>query len=178
MRVILISGKAGHGKDTFAGFLKEAMEASEKRVLITHYADLLKYICKSFFGWNGEKDEAGREMLQKVGTEGIRAQNPDFWVNFVRQILQFFPNQWDYVLIPDARFPNEVQRMKECFPCTHIRVFRENYDNGLTPEQQAHSSETSMDHISPDYEIISHEDNLESLKETAALCWDYIWKED
>lgn len=179
MRVVLISGKAGHGKDTVAGFLREAMEADGKRVLITHYADLLKYICKSFFGWNGEKDEAGREMLQKVGTEGIRAKDPDFWVGFVRRILLFFPDQWDYVIIPDARFPNEVQRMKDCFNCTHIRVFRENYENGLTPEQQSHASETAMDGIAPDYEIISHEDNLESLKETAKLCYQwYIEKEE
>lgn len=178
MRVILISGKAGHGKDTVAGFLKQAMEAEGKRVLITHYADLLKHICKSFFGWNGEKDEAGREMLQKIGTECIRAQDPDFLVDFVIQILRFFLDQWDYVLIPDARFPNEIQRMRDCFPCTHIKVFREDYESPLTPEQQAHPSETAMDHINPDYEIISHEDNLESLRDTVKVCWDYIWREE
>ena len=45
MKVITISGKAQNGKDTTAGLLKAALEADGYKVLITHYADLLKYIC-------------------------------------------------------------------------------------------------------------------------------------
>ena len=48
MKVITISGKAQNGKDTTAGLLKSALEADGYKVLITHYADLLKYICKQF----------------------------------------------------------------------------------------------------------------------------------
>ena len=51
--------------------------------LIVHYADLLKYMCKTFFGWNGEKDEFGRSLLQRVGTDCIRNVEPDYWVDFV-----------------------------------------------------------------------------------------------
>ena len=51
MKVITISGKAQNGKDTTAGLLKAALEADGYKVLITHYADLLKYICKQFFGY-------------------------------------------------------------------------------------------------------------------------------
>ena len=78
MKVILISGKARHGKDTLAGMMKEELERKSKRVLIAHYADLLKFICKNFFGWNGEKDDNGRALLQRVGTDVIRKQNPDY----------------------------------------------------------------------------------------------------
>ena len=49
MKVIAISGKAQNGKDTTAGLLKSALEADGYKVLITHYADLLKYICKQFW---------------------------------------------------------------------------------------------------------------------------------
>ena len=60
MKIIAISGKAQHGKDTTAGFLKSTLEADGYKVQVAHYADLLKYICKQFFGWNGQKDDAGR----------------------------------------------------------------------------------------------------------------------
>lgn len=50
MKVILISGKARHGKDTTAGFLKNALEADGSSVLVAHYGDLVKYVCKTFFG--------------------------------------------------------------------------------------------------------------------------------
>ena len=92
MKVITISGKAQNGKDTTAGLLKAALEADGYKVLITHYADLLKYICKQFFGWDGQKDDAGRHILQYVGTDIIRQKRPDYWVGFVTSILELFPN--------------------------------------------------------------------------------------
>lgn len=144
LKLILITGKAQHGKDTAAQTLKFAIEADGKKVLITHYADLLKYICKTFFGWNGEKDEAGRTLLQRVGTDVIRKQAPDFWARFIKTILSFFPNEWDYVIIPDCRFPNEIMFFDSVEPTT-IKVVRPNFKSSLTAEQQQHPSETALD---------------------------------
>ena len=83
MKVICISAKARHGKDQSAEFLKEIFEAQGKKVLITHYADLVKYVCKTFFNWNGEKDDYGRTLLQTVGTDIVGAQQKDFWVKHI-----------------------------------------------------------------------------------------------
>lgn len=41
MKVICISGKAQHGKDTTAGMMKTALESIGHTVLIAHYGDLL-----------------------------------------------------------------------------------------------------------------------------------------
>lgn len=154
MHVIAISGKAQHGKDTSATILKSMLEADGYRVLITHYADLLKYMCRTFFGWNGEKDDAGRHILQYVGTDIIRQKRPDFWVDFVTDVLALFPEDWDFVLIPDCRFPNEIECLKRAgLNTTHLRVVRENFVSPLTSEQQAHPSETALDGVKPDYYI-------------------------
>lgn len=154
MKVICISGHAQHGKDTSAVMMKELLESDGYRVLITHYGDLLKYICKAFFDWNGEKDLHGRTLLQFVGTDVIRAKAPDFWVAFVAYIIKEFQSTWDYVLIPDCRFPNEVHYMSEAgFDTVHLRVVRQNFASPLTPEQQQHPSETALDHVMPDYYI-------------------------
>lgn len=154
MKVILISGKARHGKDTVAGFMKEALEEQGQRVLVCHYGDLVKYICTTFFGWDGQKDEAGRSLLQRVGTDVIRRQCEDYWVRFILEVLGFFPNEWDYVLIPDCRFPNEVHLPRfVAFDSVHVRVIRPNFDNGLTAEQKAHPSETALDHTRPDWAV-------------------------
>lgn len=69
MKIVCISGKAQHGKDTTAKLLEEILEAQGNRVLIAHYGDLVKYVCKTFFGWDGKKDEKGRTLLQRVGTD-------------------------------------------------------------------------------------------------------------
>lgn len=156
MKVILISGKAGTGKDTTANIMKKYLKAHCKRVLVVHYGDLLKYICKSFFGWNGKKDAQGRELLQHVGTDIIRANKPNYWVNFIKDMLRFFPRKWDYVIIPDCRFPNEVDIMKAAFDATHVRVTREKPKRKLTPAQLEHASETALDTCTPDCVIVNN----------------------
>lgn len=163
MKVILISAKAQHGKDTSALILKEIYEAENKRVLITHYADLLKYICRTFFNWNGEKDDYGRTLLQQVGTNTVGAQQPDFWVDFIISILNLFKDSWDVVIIPDCRFVNEVEKMRAHFDTTLIRVIRPDFDNGLSEIQKQHPSETALDNFDFDH-IIYNTGSLEDLK--------------
>jgi hypothetical protein len=156
LKIILISGKAQHGKDTTANILKTLLEKDNKRVLIAHYGDLVKYVCKTFFGWNGEKDEYGRSLLQRIGTDEVRKVFPNFWVHFIKDMLTIFPNEWDYVLIPDTRFLNEVQVFKNSkWDTITLRVHRLNFISPLTIEQQNHPSETALDNYIFDYYINS-----------------------
>ena len=169
MKIIAVSGKAQHGKDSTCGFMQDFLELEGKKVLIAHYGDLVKYICKTFFDWNGEKDEAGRTLLQRVGTDVIRAQEPDYWVGFIETILRMFLNEWDYVLIPDCRFPNEIEYLKNRgFDVTHIRVVRENFESPLTEEQQKHPSETALDEYGQDILLINRGD-LADLQEAVCI---------
>lgn len=168
---ILCSGRARHGKDTSAEIIKDSLEAKGYKVLIAHYADLLKFICKNFFGWNGEKDDEGRTLLQQVGTNCIREQDPDYWVDFVANLVRMFPNKWDFVIVGDVRFPNEIDRIADAgFPATHVHIIRPNFDNGLTEEQKNHPSETALNDTMPDFVIQNTtmsalEDQLQALCE-------------
>ena len=151
MRIICIGGKAQHGKDTTAELLRTAIEGSGKRAIIVHYADLLKFICKTWFGWNGVKDDKGRSLLQRVGTDVIRKKEPNYWTDFVISLLKLFKHEWDYVIIPDTRFPNEIKQLrKKRFDTVYVRVVRPHFDNGLSVEQQNHVSETALDDFMPD----------------------------
>jgi hypothetical protein len=161
-KFLCISGHARHGKDTSAEMFKRHLEQIGYKVIIVHYADLLKYICKSFFGWNGEKDEFGRTMLQRVGTDQVRRLNPDYWVDFITGVVGMFPSTWDFVIVPDARFPNELYRIVDAgFPMTHIRVVREGFESDLTDAQKSHSSETALD--SYEYDYLLHNNTFDQL---------------
>lgn len=154
MKILAISGHAQNGKDTVAGLIKDSLKADGNRVLVAHYADLLKYMCRTFFDWDGNKDEKGRHILQYVGTDIIRKQAPDFWVDFISSVLTYFKENWDYVLIPDTRFPNEIDKLiSNGFDVIHIRVVRPNFESPLTEEQQSHPSETALDNVNPDFYI-------------------------
>lgn len=154
-KVITISGYAESGKDTVAKKLKDSLEKRGQRVVITHYADMLKYICKQYFGWDGKKDEKGRALLQHLGTDVVRAKDPNYWVYMMVKIIDMFKDEWDFVLIPDCRFPNEAEIMKERFHGRAVRVVRPDYVNHLTPEQRNHPSETSMNDYTFDYLVVN-----------------------
>lgn len=157
MKILAISGHAQNGKDTVAGLLRDNLRADGNRVLVTHYADLLKYMCRTFFDWDGNKDEKGRHILQYVGTDVIRKQAPDFWVDFISSVLTYFKEEWDLVIIPDTRFPNEIDKLvSNGFDVTHIRVIRPNFKSPLTWAQQIHPSETALDTVEPDVYIINN----------------------
>jgi len=173
MKVILFSAKATEGKDASANILKELLERDGKRVLLTHYADLLKYICRTYFGWDGQKDDAGRNTLQRVGTDVIRKDFPNYWVKFVSEILLMFPNEWDAVLVADCRFPNEVEEMAKLFDTFAIRVTRLDYESPLTDEQKQHVSETALDNYQFDYYLDSCS-GLDNLKIEVEKMYEYI----
>lgn len=171
MKIICISGKAQHGKDTSAELLNHMLQNHGKRTVIMHYADLLKYICEKYFGWNGLKDAAGRTLLQKVGTDIVRKRAPDYWVNHLVKLIDVFYDVWDYVIIPDTRFPNEIDTWKESgYDVVHVRIDRPYFNSPLDAEQQQHPSETALDNVAPDWWITNTTLELlqEQLQELAA----------
>jgi hypothetical protein len=113
---------AGPGKDAVARLLKEELEKGEKRVLITYFAAPLRQICRNWFGWNGQNDDAGRSTLQYVGTEIVRAKRPDFWVDYTMGLLSIMGDEWDFVIVPDCRWPNELDLERYGFQTRRIRV--------------------------------------------------------
>lgn len=162
--IFLISGKACHGKDSVANILKDKLKGNS---LIIHNADYLKYVAKQYMGWNGQKDDIGRAILQVLGTEKVRIglNKPLFWIEKTCDVIDILKNDYDYFFVPDTRFPNEVYYPKARFPTDvlSLRVIRKNFDNGLTQEQKLHPSETALDEFDFDY-VIESESGLDKLE--------------
>lgn len=174
MKIICISGKARAGKDELARFMRGILVRDEHEVLVIHYADLLKYICSAYFGWDGRKDELGRALLQYVGTDVVRKKQENFWVDFIISFLHIFDKEWDYVIIPDCRYPNEIDKLKDNgYDVSAVRVRR---DTGLGGQAGLHSSETSMDNYHFDYEI-NNEGDLAELRKKALELTGVIYEE-
>ena len=138
------------------------MELKGKKVLIINYADYLKFIAQEYLGWDGKKNEAGRTLLQWLGTDFVRTRCPTFWVDIVCNFIRVFIDKYDYFCICDARFPDEVSIMKENFDTLSVHVTRLNFDNGLTQVQKNHPSEIALDGWKFDWYITSEtgKDNL------------------
>lgn len=142
LKIILISGKARSGKDTMAKALQDYFHNQNQACEICHFADELKTIAKDVFGWNGKKDDKGRQLLIDLG-ESARGYDEDFWVNHLKAKLV---NQDTIYIIPDCRYPNEIEAFKDYSPIIY-RIEREYqlFRNGLTIAQCLSKSETALD---------------------------------
>lgn len=147
--LILISGKARAGKDTFAlgldGYTKFA------------FADQLKKFAIQL-GWDGYKDERGRKLLQNLASV-VREYNKHTWVHLLCKRLEQtrYPNK---IVITDCRYLNEMWMMKEwgkknLYTVTTIRINRPDFNNGLTEEMKRHPSETELDEYPFDHTIVN-----------------------
>ena len=112
-KIITISGSAQHGKDTCATYMREYLMSKNKNVMIIHFADVLKFVAKQWYGWDGVKDEHGRTLLQYLGTDVFRKNRPDCWATIVKELILGMGNTVDFVIEPDCRFPNEIITMRE-----------------------------------------------------------------
>ena len=173
--IFIISGKSGSGKDTFANIMREKLEEKNYKCITLHYADLVKYYCSQYYNWNGIKDEAGRTLLQTLGTDKVRTKFPDYWAEAIAKFLAAAANDFDFAFIPDARFPNEIEVVKKynknvvCIRIERLINEETKYINpAFTPQQLAHPSEISLDDY-PDFNYIieNYDNNLDLLNESA-----------
>lgn len=156
-KIIMLSGKAESGKDATADILKTMLANYGKRVKIIYFAESLKWMCATYLGWNGEKDEAGRTLLQETASK-IRHNDAFFLIKVASVAIDLMQDEYDYFILPDWRFPSEFAFMQGRHPNAEfhsVRVTRMLHTNSLTPEQRSHDTETALDHFEFMHRVIS-----------------------
>jgi hypothetical protein len=147
-KVIVVSGKANSGKDTTIDFMIEYLESIGKNCVKMAFAKYLKDLCVDHLGWNGEKDEEGRDMLQYVGTDQIRVKLGwnEFHCNRVCEDIKIVEDVYDYVFICDARFENELYFTHSKFPVRFmdLLITNPNLVSTLDAKQLSHKSENGL----------------------------------
>lgn len=177
--VLGVSGKARHGKDTAADFLKKTFEEKGFLVVKLPLATYIKQYAM-LLGWDGLESTKPRELLQTLGTEVIKQKMNKKLFHAERiaediDIMSEVVDKTTIFIIPDVRFKSEINYLKAYFQSEFktLRVVRHNFDNGLTGEQQVHLSEIDLD----DYNEFDYcawndgtiEDFYTEIKETMGL---------
>ena len=114
---VALIGPKGAGKSTLAAFL--AQEHGYHRL---SFADPLRALAAWAYGpvdkeqlytvRHGDQEEvmSGRTLLQRLGTEAIRAFDEEFWLRCAARTLDENSGPW---VIDDCRFPNERRLLAE-----------------------------------------------------------------
>lgn len=154
--IILVSGKAEAGKDTVSRIIAESCELSGVRIV--HFATPVKKVAKEL-GWDGEKDEKGRSLLQWLG-DGVKKFNPTLWAEKAYKTVNGFKRiKMRVFVFPDCRYHDEVSYFKDRFSHVYVlRVVRNGHVSKLTDEQKFHPSECDLDNY--DFDAIVHNDGV------------------
>lgn len=155
--IILIAGKARSGKGEVASYLKDYFLKKEKKVILSPYTKYLKRYIVEVTGKEFNDEDKPRDLLQKLSSDLIKKKlsNPNFFINRQLEDLSFYSYFMDVVIIPDVRFEEEINKVKENFTnVVTIGVKRKNYLSILTKEQQEDITEIALDnYCNYDYKI-------------------------
>lgn len=170
LTIILISGKARHGKTTFAKMLKEAHALIGRKAVATSYAKYLKLYARELTDWNGENETKPRDFLHNLGTT-IRKDldKPEFLVERLNDDIDVYKLFVETVIIDDARLPLEIEYFKTKYheSVKTLRIVRPNFESDLNENERSHETELKLDNYdSYDYTIIN-DGSLEDLRAKA-----------
>ena len=149
-KIYLLSGKARHGKDTAAAFLKKYYEENGKKVIFSRAGKYIRFYAMEMTGWDGSEETKPRELLQTLGTDVIRERLGKAEMFIQRQLddIEIYSYFYDAIIVPDIRLPREIESVKEKFNnAVAIRINRVNFETELTGSQQKHKTETAMDNF-------------------------------
>jgi len=166
MKIFLISGKARNGKDTTADIIRNYYDKKNMKTTNDSYAYYMKDYAKRITGWDGSDETKPREFLQQFGTNLVRSKIDDnFFIDRMVGDLKVFEYFYDIVTISDGRFPNELDTIKNNFDnVTTFKIYRPNFDNGLTEEQKEHPSETALDNYENYDYVVENNGTVEDLR--------------
>jgi hypothetical protein len=167
MIVFGLSGKAGSGKDTLAENL-----IKNHGFFRLSFGDGLKEHCRTVHIWDGQKDEAGRRLLQTEGTDKHRASYPNVWIDIlVNKMRMLLADGYDRFVITDVRFENEwelvhsgIKNLEWGKDATtkNIRIIGRKME--MSEEAMNHPSETALDDFDFDF-YVENTGTIEELDE-------------
>lgn len=178
IKIIMVSGKARHGKTTLSNMIRDAYRMLGKKAIVTSFAKYIKLYAKEVSDWDGDESTKPRELLQEIG-DIIRDEfgKVDFFVKRLVEDIDLYKKYVEVVIIDDARLLLEIEyfRNKYTDSFTTIYINRPNYISELSNKEKNHKTEVGLDNYSTyDYTIV----NDKSLDDLRIKAKDIVRKVD
>ena len=160
MRLFIISGKSGTGKNELANMIKEYYEVKNEKSLITEYSKYVKIMAREALNWDGTREHKPRKFLQDMGQVFRATLGEDIFIKRMQEDIQVYSQYYDNIIISDARLKKELNMMKEKYSECYTIHLTSNIKNSLTLVEQNHITETELDNYNMvDYQLDSSDLN-------------------
>ena len=173
MRIFLIVGKAGSGKNEVAKLIKEYYIYKLEECAITSYSKYIKNFALELTNWDGTESNKPRDFMQRLGDD-MRKNDPNFLVSNMIKDITIYQKYVENVVISDVRMPNEIEEIKNSFDNVYsFYIVNQFGSSKLTIEQQSHITEVALEDYQ-DFDYIIANDDLSKLKEKVFAILDKV----
>lgn len=167
MKIIIVNGKGGSGKDTFEEYFRDFAELCDNKVYKTSMVRAVKSIAQ-ICGWQGGKDDKDRKFLSDL--KMLLDDYNDFaFESVVNDILRAEKEHYDYIFI-DAREPRDIDRLKDislnCYTVLITRI-------ETTYKVYGNDADDCVFDYNYDY-VIPNNSTLDEFKESAKTLFEII----
>ena len=173
MRIFLIAGKAGSGKNEVAKLIKEYYIYKLEECAITSYSKYIKNFALELTNGDGSESNKPRDFMQQLG-DVMRENDPNILVSNMIKDITIYQKYVENVVISDVRMPNEIEEIKNSFDNVYsFYIVNQFGSSKLTIEQQSHITEVALEDY-PDFDYIIANDDLSKLKEKVFAILDKV----
>lgn len=178
MMLLGISGKAGTGKDYTARLLRET--GFRPWSLAWHFKVwIVGQGLATFDEVFVTKPPHVRHLLQQYGTEqGRMVYGDDIWCTTMLTWLQLLGEQWgvERIVVPDVRFPNEVQAIHRAGgKVMRLHAPERAASSGLSLVHRQHVSETALDTFDAFDAIVANDPGADLVGQLVATLQRFEW---
>lgn len=157
MKIILINGAGGVGKDTFVEICQRMMD--KDKILNISTVDFIKQAAK-ILGWNEQKDEKGRKFLSDL--KDLATEYSDLSVSYISKTILQAQEDGTEAIFVHCREPKELARLKKRFNAITLLI----KNNRVKPIESNHA-DRDIEQYEYDFIIENNEGLLELTKKAA-----------
>lgn len=168
--VYAFSGCARVGKTTAAKYMQNKIALTGVSTHVLSFADPIKNAIREIGVTKETHPGLYRKLAQFIGTDAVRTEYPDWWVDHMFNRIQTIQHESDgyptTIIIDDVRFPNEMNLVKRFQFGYNVFVYGGEGRIDLSLPVYAHESETMGVGFERNYrDIRSKKLNRESIPE-------------
>ena len=143
MKIFLIAGKAGCGKNEVANIIKDTLG----NTVVTAFSKYIKIFTLELTDWDGRDITKPREYLQNMGDK-LRAIDENFLTKRILEDIEVYKREGiNNVVISDVRLVHELEYFKNLkeFDVVAIRINCDSNVRKLTEVEKRHHTEIALD---------------------------------
>lgn len=164
-KIFIVSGKANSGKDTTCQLINNYIKLKGLKSVNLQFSSYIKMYAKQITSWDGSEDTKPRSLLQYLGTEVIRNNiDTKFFIRRIIEDIKVYSYYYDVITISDARMPDEIDDIYNEFKNVYrIKIKRDDFNNNLSDNENAHFSEVALDNYENCDYIIINDSSIDEL---------------